>query len=312
MLDDHTQPAIDRIPADDLPRFIRNYERKLRPVILANATRDWPARQKWTLDYFQNELGALRVTIKGSEYIKGSGHQNGQSCSMAELIAQVEASSEAAPGPYLWEANVEEALPEGHLADILPLPGIGPGWMDSPLLRESALRAKGIPELLIAGAGTSFPFLHFDVNHDNACITQIMGDKIFWLYPPEQTPYMYPKPGVAESHLSQIGNIEKVDLERFPLFAKARPMKAVLGPGDAIFLPAGWWHCTRVLSTSIAIRNSSVSRSNWAVFCADKLAYTREHEPVRTAAKALYYWMLGGVLRCRDLIHSPLGRENIQ
>ena len=37
-------------------------------------------------------------------------------------------------------------------------------------------------------------------------------------------------------------DIKKPDFNRFPLFKKARPMKCRLTPGDALFMPAFWWH----------------------------------------------------------------------
>jgi ribosomal protein L16 Arg81 hydroxylase len=48
-----------------------------------------------------------------------------------------------------------------------------------------------------------------------------------------------------------------VDTDRYPLFARACLMDVVLEPGDALFLPAGWWHWVRSLSTSISATFSS-------------------------------------------------------
>ena len=44
-----------------------------------------------------------------------------------------------------------------------------------------------------------------------------------------------------------------VDMDRFPLLAEATFTEAVLGPGDALFIPAGWWHYVRSLSTSFSV-----------------------------------------------------------
>ena len=47
---------------------------------------------------------------------------------------------------------------------------------------------------------------------------------------------------------SQLGETSRlleegqVDLRAFPAFARARPLSATLAPGDALFIPAGFWH----------------------------------------------------------------------
>jgi hypothetical protein len=34
--------------------------------------------------------------------------------------------------------------------------------------------------------------------------------------------------------------------------------------GETLFLPAGWWHATRIEEPSIAIAESALDRGNWA------------------------------------------------
>ena len=37
-------------------------------------------------------------------------------------------------------------------------------------------------------------------------------------------------------------DIKKPDLQRFPLFAQARPYHCNIKPGDVLYMPAFWWH----------------------------------------------------------------------
>jgi peptidyl-lysine (3S)-dioxygenase / protease len=37
-------------------------------------------------------------------------------------------------------------------------------------------------------------------------------------------------------------DVQRPDLVRFPRFAHARAVTCTIGPGDALFLPAHWWH----------------------------------------------------------------------
>ena len=41
--------------------------------------------------------------------------------------------------------------------------------------------------------------------------------------------------------------------EGFPLLAGAAYVDMVLEPGDVLFLPRGWWHYLKSLSTSISL-----------------------------------------------------------
>ncbi|EGF89189.1 transcription factor jumonji domain-containing protein [Asticcacaulis biprosthecium C19] len=85
---------------------------------------------------------------------------------------------------------------------------------------------------------------HFDYSSNIAC--HIAGEKVFTLFPPEQTPNLYPAPvdmtpaGVPISLVS----LEAPDFERFPRLkdALAAGRRARLEPGDAIYIPYLWWH----------------------------------------------------------------------
>ena len=67
----------------------------------------------------------------------------------------------------------------------------------------------------------------------------MQGIKEFALFPPEDEPYLYPVgaaggAGVAGSR-SALPDARNVDLARFPLFARATPWRARVGPGEVSF-----------------------------------------------------------------------------
>lgn len=43
------------------------------------------------------------------------------------------------------------------------------------------------------------------------------------------------------------------DLNRFPDHAHPRVMDCMIGPGDLLFLPVGWWHDVKGLDLSITV-----------------------------------------------------------
>ena len=89
---------------------------------------------------------------------------------------------------------------------------------------------------------------------------QISGSKRFTIIDPARLQTAYPcvayllqlkrvAPGVYEKRLTDreldnfpLVNVTHPDLTRHPLFADAQPFTVELGPGDALLLPAYWYH----------------------------------------------------------------------
>src|SRR5690606_41873138 len=44
-------------------RFLEEYVKPQRPVVLENLTREWPAREKWSLDYIVQMAGEKTVPL---------------------------------------------------------------------------------------------------------------------------------------------------------------------------------------------------------------------------------------------------------
>jgi Cupin-like domain len=52
----------------------------------------------------------------------------------------------------------------------------------------------------------------------------------------------------------------------FPIFCNARPIRLILEPGDALYLPRLWWHQMRSLDFSISVSHWWASGAAfWAV-----------------------------------------------
>lgn len=141
----------------------------------------------------------------------------------------------------------------------------------------------------IGTRGTVTP-CHFD-SYDNV-LGQVAGFKFVRLYDAKDAPFMYRHEGAWEENRTwpssgegekkgakddggeenenenanalrlgargAQGNISRVDVERpdhekFPLFANARHMDVVLGPGEFVYIPARCWHYVRALTTSVSL-----------------------------------------------------------
>ncbi len=85
---------------------------------------------------------------------------------------------------------------------------------------------------------------HFDESHNVACV--VAGRRRFTLFPPEQIANLYIGPlGYAPTGTPiSLVDFREPDFTRFPRFRDAleNAWTADLDAGDAIFIPALWWH----------------------------------------------------------------------
>ena len=96
---------------------------------------------------------------------------------------------------------------------------------------------------------------HFDESQNVACV--VAGRRRFTLFPPGQVANLYVGPldfaptGAAMS----LAPFAPPDFERFPKSrdALAAAQVAELGPGDAVFIPALWWHHVESLDPTLNV-----------------------------------------------------------
>ncbi len=250
------EPAtIERRSGLSYAQFNREYLQRRRPVILTDALEQCPARARWTPDYFRQRFGERIVqTDTGPMRLDA-------------MIAQM--LDPALPTPFLRERPLPWLLPE-ILDDLAPLPlAARPNWLEYPFARWPDLTRRGFAAMLVrlsqidinvTGANVRFPYLHLDRFRCHALIMQWYGRKDFFVFAPEDTGNIYPE---QHEDISQIQDVENVDLVRFPRFARARMIRFTLNPGEALFNPSGWWHTTRTLDPSIATVISFANGSNW-------------------------------------------------
>ncbi|KAJ3107055.1 Lysine-specific demethylase 8 [Phlyctochytrium planicorne] len=67
---------------------------------------------------------------------------------------------------------------------------------------------------------------------------QVVGEKYFRLYGPDQTEKVYPHRESLLGNTSQV-DVEDPDLEMFPEFEKAVGVECVVKEGEFLFIPVG-------------------------------------------------------------------------
>jgi hypothetical protein len=155
----------------------------------------------------------------------------------------------AAPIPQAIERILQEranSRPHAVYVQSAPVERHMPGF--GAQNRLDILSPDIKPRIWIGNA--SVTRAHFDTSLNIACV--IAGQRQFKLFPPEQSPSLYPGPlertigGVPVSMV----DIDNPDLDTYPRFACAQDamLTADLESGDALFIPYGWWHHVRSTS----------------------------------------------------------------
>lgn len=247
-------PGLERVSQLSPKEFLNEFVSPRRPVILTDLAQNWPAMGKWTPDFFSRNYGHLSLEVKGVNY------------SLEQQMELIKTSTEEKPAPYSYNLNIDIVFPELS-ADVKPfLLGRSDRFVN-PFWPKALFRGAIKHEVFFGGKGASFPVLHVDLQHLHTQITQLHGDKEFFLFPPDQTPNMYPR---KEYPLySEVDNVFAPDLDRFPLFAKATGYREMLREGETIFFPTGWWHMTKIPGPSISYGRALLEHTNWPYFLKD-------------------------------------------
>jgi len=284
----YSTPGIERRKDLSYDEFVRDFLNPNRPVIITDAIQKWRALSRWTSEFFKTRYSSMEVTIDGKQYKFGE---------YMDLVAE---SSYDNPAPYLRAQRLHKLFPD-LMQDIEPLPKYYfPNWADSRFfftITMNDLTDLSAAEICIGGTGGSFPNTHYDVLRLHVLLSQILGRKRFILFSPAQTPFLY-----AKNNKSLINDVENPDLEKFPLFAKAVPLRFVLEAGETLFIPGGWWHTTQMLSTSISVSRNFVNSSNWTDFTRDFYTRIKRRRPSLAIPYVLYLAGFRGIKEVSEWI----------
>jgi hypothetical protein len=121
------------------------------------------------------------------------------------------------------------------------------------------------------GAARSLTRLHFD-DDPVAVLHQLSGRKVVILIPPEYSSSLSPAAACTGEHgtvFSELpvaavaalarGDTAHPSLDGFPLARTVPLATAVLGPGDALYIPSGWWHAVRGLEAGVSVSVRALS-----------------------------------------------------
>ena len=227
---------LPKVSCPSLESFQDVYMRSETPVIIKDAIDFWPAfnQNKWSVEYIKQIAGCRTVPIEiGSKYTEESWSQS--LMTVKEFIEKyIELKDKSTPVGYLAQHQLFDQIPED-----ISVP-------DYCSLGEDAsvdINAWFGPQ------GTVSP-LHTDPKHN--LLAQVVGRKYLKLYDKKYTDLLYPHEGHILFNTSQI-DAENIDHKKFPLAKEAKALECILEEGEMLYIPPGYWHYVRSLTTSFSI-----------------------------------------------------------
>ncbi len=198
--------------------FINPY----KPVVMKNFSKNWTARNKWTLDYFKKNHGDLMVPV----YKEAFANTGTSYTSTENKMRFSEYLDLIATGPTQYRMflfNIFKHAPElCHDFDY-------PDLFDRYLKKHP---------FMFFGGETSFVDVHYDLDLSHVILTQFHGKKRIILFAPECSDYLYRHPLTVSCNVD-IGN---PDFERYPRLKEVKGYICDLEHGDTLFIPTGYWH----------------------------------------------------------------------
>jgi hypothetical protein len=230
---------IERVHRPGIEDFRSGYFQK-KPVVLTGFTDNWMARKLWKPESLKQIFGHITVPLRGSD-------------NEFDVIFKSEAATSMTLGQYFDAIN--------NPARTGKIPYLGNISFDHPSTRAplKPLRSHfNFPELLLGknqlemrlwiGAIGQKSTIHND-NYDNLN-AQVIGQKKFFLFSPDQHPLLYPKRVTEMCWASPVDN-ENPDYDKYPLSYHLNGFECTLEPGEILYIPMFWWH--QAISESLAI-----------------------------------------------------------
>ncbi|MCJ1239347.1 hypothetical protein MMC14_007341 [Varicellaria rhodocarpa] len=276
----------------------------VHPIVITSALEDWHARKLGTWDspsYLLSKTfnGRRLVPIElGTSYTSDDFGQT--IIRFREYIENHLTIADGEQLSYLAQHDLFAQIPALRKDILIPkfcyvLPTLTASPNDhtenSNLISDNDIAPPKEPliKAWLGPAGTLSP-LHTDPYHN--ILAQVVGSKYVRLYPPSETPNLYPRgvtdEGIDMSNTSQVP-VELVEMAAeigegyddtmeddeamgeafadegmdedddtneepsFPQFHQARYVETILQEGECLFIPVGWWHYVRSLSTSFSV-----------------------------------------------------------
>lgn len=229
---------IPRVTRPSRDEFLSQFFRPERPVIITGALSDWPCAQAWSPEYLARNFAdhPLPVEVLGDDRAGDSFYYRAN-CRVQDMELQrfLDVAETAGARVYMTQIPTSKLTP--RLRDDI-------GRLDYLPARVTERK-----ELFWMGPPSARSALHYDASHN--FVAQIFGSKQWTIFPRVERRLLY-LPSAELGHFSPV-NVERPDLERYPLYQQAHPIEFTLNAGEVLFLPSRWPHYVRGVDFTITL-----------------------------------------------------------
>jgi len=242
---------VERISGISDKDFIANYLKPGKPVILTDFIhKDSPALSKWSYEYFKEIAGDQIISLYGKE-------EDSQDRVASAPVTQMKFSE------YL---DLIERGPTDLRIFLFNLLKLKPELNKDIIYNDvtGGKVIKWLPYLFFGGEGSSTRN-HYDIDMSNVFISQYKGIKKIWLFPLDQSTYLYKIP----FNFHSLANLKDPDYKKFPALKYLKGLEAEIHPGETLFMPSGYWHYIQYATEgfSISVRALPIKRMDrWKGF----------------------------------------------
>jgi hypothetical protein len=237
--------AVEEWTGMDVQRFRREVRGRSQPAVLRGIARDWPAVRagldspQTLADYLRSLYnGHAAPAFEGPTEIGGRFFYNpaltgfnflSRRMLLSDVLDRLMRTLGDARAPALYSGSVS-------------IPLYLPSFSTANNAFDFVGSGSRLESIWIGNRTCIAP--HFDNTENIACV--VAGTRRFTVFPPDQIANLYVGPldfTPAGQPVSMV-DVRDPDLERFPRYRAAMAVGQVadLEPGDAIYLPALWWH----------------------------------------------------------------------
>ena len=233
-------PRVETISKED---FLTNYFRPQKPVVIERFIEDWPAYQKWNLDYMKSIAGDKIVPLyddRPVDYNDGFNEPHAR-MKMSEYVDLLK-SEPTKFRIFLW--NILKEVPE--LQNDFSFPDFGLRLM------------KGLP-MLFFGGEDSYTFMHYDIDLANIFHFHFDGKKQCILFDQKQNDFLYKIPHSLITR--EDIDFANPDFKKWPALEKAEGWVCELTHGQVLYMPEGYWHYMHYITPGLSMSLRAIARN---------------------------------------------------
>jgi hypothetical protein len=226
---------IERVKTISKEDFYRNYVLKQKPVVVEQLTSDWPAFDKWKLEYIKKVAGDKTVPLYDDRPVT---HKDGfnEAHATMKMSDYIDLLLREPTNYRIFLYNLMKEVPQ--LKEDFKWPDIG--------LRL----VKQLPMLFFGGENSKV-FMHYDIDYSNILHFHFHGKKRCVLFAPDQTPYLYKVPHALISR--EDIDFDNPDFDKWPALKQAKGYVCDLNHGEMLYMPEGYWHYMKYVTPGFSM-----------------------------------------------------------